>query len=57
MLTARGIFRNACITVRISAYCAEYSGVSITGINAPVYPAFPRLVPSVKMRGTDGTGW
>ena len=44
------------IIARIFACCAEYPGVSVTSINVPVYPAFPQLVPFVKLRGAEGMG-
>ena len=56
ILIAWGIFCDMCIIARIFACCAEYPGVSITSINVPIYPAFPQLVPSVKLRETDGMG-
>ena len=56
ILIAWGIFCDMCIIGRIFACCAEYPGVSITSVNVPVYPAFPQLVPSVKLRGAEGMG-
>ena len=56
MLIAWGIFYNACVIARISACGVEYPGVSITSINVLVYPAFPQVVPSVKMKEAEGMG-
>ena len=50
------MFCNACVIARISACCAEYPGVLGTNVNAPVYPAFPRPAPPVKMRGAEEWG-
>ena len=41
-------------SVRISACCTEYSGVSISNVNAPIFLIFLRLVSSVKMKGVEG---